>query len=227
MNSESLSAATREELREVIARGLAAEYISESSQDSIETGNHYQSVHLDGEVSKGFRSPRLDIMDAIDFRGKTVLDLGSNLGEMSRAARDRGAVMVDGFEYDQYFVDLANTVNAYNRTTRVSFFQRDITDPRIYREPYDIVLAFAVFVYMRPVIDAIAPIVRRGMVLETHRIDDNLESFYMSAIRPHFPAFTKLRDTEWGLPHEGGSVRRAVFAFARDEESLSSMVPGR
>lgn len=220
-----LAATTREELKDVILRGLSREYISESCQDKIETGNHYQSVRLGDEMTRGFRSPRFDILDELSFSGRSVLDLGSNLGETSRAARSRGAVLVDGFEYDRYFVEMANLINAYNGTTRVSFHQRDITDPAVYGAGYDIVMALAVFIYVRPVMEVLAGVTREAFILETHRIDDNLESFYMSAIRPFFPAYTKLRDTEWGLPHEDEPVRRAFFVFARDEETLSCIVP--
>ena len=219
-----LAATTRGELREVIMRGLERDYISESCQDAIETGNHYQSVRLGDEQTQGFRSLRIDILDEIAFAGHSVLDLGSNLGELSRAARDRGAVLVDGLEYDSYFVEMANLINAYNGTTRVSFYQRDITDRSVYGEKYDIVLALAVFVYIRPLMEVIAEVAREALILETHRIDDNLESYYMSAVCPYFPAYTKLRETEWGRPHEGESVRRAFFAFARDQETLDRIV---
>jgi SAM-dependent methyltransferase len=164
------------------------------------------------------------VLDEIEFSGRTVLDLGSNLGETSRAARERGATMVDGFEYDRYFVDLANMINAYNGTTRVSFFPRDITDPAVYRERYDVVIALAVFVYVRPLMPVLADVAREGFILETHRLDDNLESFYLSAILPHFPAYTKLRETEWGVPHEDQPVRRGIFAFARDQHTLDGLL---
>jgi SAM-dependent methyltransferase len=210
----------------LIHRGLADEYISRSCQDAIETGNHYQSVRLGQEVTEGFRTTRFDILDQIDFRDRSVLDLGSNLGEISRAARERGAALVDGYEYDQYFVDMANLINAYNGTTRVSFFQRDITDRASYSQSYDIVMALAVFIYVQPVLAELATITRLGLILETHRLDDNLESLYLPAIREHFPAYRMLRETEWGVPHEDGPVRRAFLAFARDEASLRQLVRG-
>jgi SAM-dependent methyltransferase len=219
-----LAHATRQELRDVILRGLDRDYISESCQDAIETGNHYQSVTLGDEQTQGFRTPRYDIFDEIDFEGRSVLDLGSNLGEMSRAARKRGAALVDGFEYDSYFVEMANLINAYNGTTRVSFFQRDITRREIYVDQYDIVMAWAVFIYIGPLMDAVASIARQGFVMETHRIDNDLDSTYLSAILPHFPSYTKLRDTDWGVPHEGEPWRRSVFAFARDDETLHGIV---
>jgi len=102
----------RDDVAALLRQGLGKQYISESCQDAIETGNHYQSVELGGTVSEGFRSSRSDLLDRIEFGGKKVLDLGSNLGEMSRGARERGATLVDGFEYDPFFVEMANLLNA-------------------------------------------------------------------------------------------------------------------
>ena len=70
-----------------------------------------------------------------------MLDLGSNLGELGRAARERGARVVDGFELDPVFCKLAQLINVSRDVTRVSFYRRDIGDRSAYTEPYDIVLA--------------------------------------------------------------------------------------
>src|SRR5437016_1977446 len=133
-------------LREAIVEALRDRYTAVSSKDSVETGNHYQSVTLGEERTHGFRSGRERFLDRINFDGKRVLDLGSNLGEISRAARDRGASLVDGYEYDPFFGEIARAVNAYNGTTRLSFYTADITDPMMYREHYDVVIAFSVFI---------------------------------------------------------------------------------
>src|ERR1700693_4434242 len=89
-------------LKQVIADAIRLRYTSQSSKESIETGNHYQSLILGDERTEGFRSGREKILDQIDFRGKRVLDLGANLGEISRAARARGATIVDGYEFDPF-----------------------------------------------------------------------------------------------------------------------------
>ena len=213
----------RGEMAELLRQALSKDYISESCQDAIETGNHYQSVELDGTVSEGFRSSRSDLLDRIGFEGRKVLDLGSNLGEISRGARQRGADLVDGFEYDPYFVEMANLLNAYHGTTRVSFYERDITDAAIYTESYDIVMALSVFIYARPMMDTLASITGDAFVLETHRIDDNLQSFYLDAVQPHFPVYETLGETEWGNPHDD-DVIRSVMVFARDRSTLDAVL---
>jgi len=211
----------QDRLRQVIADGLTASYTARSCKDDIETGNHYQSVQLGSEQTKGFRSGREPFLQQVDFTGRSVLDLGSNLGEISRAARARGARLVDGFEYDPFFLDLANTINAHNRETRVSFFLRDITDPTIYREPYDIVLAFSVFSYVHSVVREIAAITNAALVIETHRLTNNLETDYLATLLPHFPHYAMLGESDWGLNFDPGE-KRAVIVFAKDPAALAA-----
>lgn len=208
-------------LRELILDALEDPYVSESSSDRIETGNHYQSVRLGSETTAGFRSARSEILDEISFHGKEVLDLGSNLGELSRAARMRGARLVDGYESDPFFVDLAYAINAYNRTSRVSFFERDITNPMSYTGEYDIVLAFSVAHYVYSVLGILARITRELLVVETHRLDNNLETRYIAPLRPYFPFHQVLGTSEWSLSG-AESEHRAVVAFATDERALAS-----
>ena len=99
------------------------------------------------------REDRGRFLDALDLRGRTVLDLGSNLGEISREARARGAALVDGFEIDPYFNEIAQLVNVLTGTTGVSFYERDMADPATYGEPYDVVLAFSAFRFIADRLD--------------------------------------------------------------------------
>jgi SAM-dependent methyltransferase len=209
------------ELRRLIMEGLAAQYISESCAGGVETGNHYQSVWLGDEVTTGFRTQRYDLLDRISFDGKTVLDLGSNLGELSRAARAREAALVDGFEYDPFFIELAGLINAYNTVTRVSFYERDITNPVVYRDRYDIVLAFSVFHYVGGVMETIAQMTNELLVVETHRLDGNLETHYIDPVLKFFPAYSILGFPEW-RSDDPSAGERAVIAFAKSESALSS-----
>ncbi len=168
-------------LKRLILEALGVGY-SSAGKDNIATGNHYQSLTLGDERTAGFRTDRNPFLDQIDFRGKRVLDLGSNLGEISRAARARGAALVDGYEYDPFFVEMAQVLDAYNGTTGVSFFQRDITDPEIYVDHYDLVLAFSVFTYIHPVLERLAGITDEALVVETHKLDGNLDKGYLGPV---------------------------------------------
>ena len=206
-------------LKRLILEALGVGY-SSAGKDNIATGNHYQSLTLGDERTAGFRTDRNPFLDQIDFRGKRVLDLGSNLGEISRAARARGAALVDGYEYDPFFVEMAQVLDAYNGTTGVSFFQRDITDPEIYVDHYDLVLAFSVFTYIHPVLERLAGITDEALVVETHKLDGNLDKGYLGPVRRFLPIYKVLGESDWGraLP---ANERRAVVVFARDEACLA------
>lgn len=208
------------ELRELIARYLELYYVSESSKDGINTENRYQSVRLGDLEVPGVRSVRDGFLDQVDFAGKQVLDLGSNLGELSRGARARGASLVDGFEYDPFFVELATAIDTYAKVTRVSYYERDITDPAAYSDHYDVVLAFSVFVYIEPVLERLAQITDELLLLETHRLEDNLEDYYVRVVGKHFPHYAILGESDWDVRLGGEGDRRAVVAFAKDEPTL-------
>jgi methyltransferase family protein len=211
-----------ERLRALIESGLALPYTSHSGFDGTATGNHYQSVALGGEATSGFRGDRAAVLDCVDFRGRKVLDLGSNLGEMSRSARARGARLVDGVEYDPFFVELAQLVTAFNRQSRVSFRQGDITDPSIYRERYDVVLALSVFHYVSRVLDEIAAITD-VLILETHMLHGNFDSGYLLPVQERFPSMRVLGQTDWGQMGDG-SETRLVIAFAKERAQLGEIL---
>jgi 2-polyprenyl-3-methyl-5-hydroxy-6-metoxy-1,4-benzoquinol methylase len=208
-------------LKEIVLEALSLPYVSTSCKDSVVTGNHYQSVALGDVETAGFRSSRDEYLDQIAFRGKKVLDLGSNLGELSRAARARGAAIVDGIEYDPFFVEIANALNALNGTSRVSFYKGDITDRATYSELYDVVLAFSVSHYVYPVIDVLASVTRELLVVETHRLEDNLEEHYILPAARFLPAHRILGYSDWSAS-ESAEHRRAVIAFARTEDQLDA-----
>ena len=64
---------------------------------------------------------RIASLDAIELRGLEVLDLDAGAGHLARAARARGAALVDGLQPDEELRLVARLLNAYHGTTRVSF----------------------------------------------------------------------------------------------------------
>ncbi|MBI2071256.1 MAG: phosphotransferase [Elusimicrobia bacterium] len=211
----------RGKIRDVIQAAIDTPHSSLTYLENNRTSNRYQSVQLDEDWIKGYRTSRADILDKIPFKGKKVLDLGSNLGELSRGARRRGALFVDGFEYDPFFIETANLINAYLGATRVSFYKRDITDPGVYAEKYDLVLAFAVFDYIKKILPEISRITSEMLVLETHVLKNDLDKSYLDRLSPHF----KYRQLIGYVPEnaDGGSGKRAVLAFANNRKRLSEL----
>jgi 2-polyprenyl-3-methyl-5-hydroxy-6-metoxy-1,4-benzoquinol methylase len=207
-------------LTSLILEAIEADYTA--SPHGVETGNRYQSVTLGRTTIGGFRGDRAEILDRIDFAGKTVLDLGSNLGELSRAARERGARLVDGFELDPFFIKLANLLNASQDTTRVSFHRKDIRDPATYDDRYDLVLAFSVWGQgVARVLPHIADITE-VLVLETHKLEDNLDH-YLTAVSPHFERHLVLGTSDWGAVD--ARERRAIVLFTKkDRDPRSALI---
>ena len=212
-------------LQNVILRALRLTYTSEAGM----RGHRYQTVDLGDLRVPGQRSDRSEALDQIVFAGKKVLDLGCNFGEISRGARSRGASLVDGFEIDPFFLEIARAIGAYRDETRVSFFQRDIGDPASYGEHYDIVLAFSVWAFLSRSLDRIAEITDQFLIVETHELDQHLPrkgdypgapsspsslSEYLSQASRWFPCHRVLGRTD--------RQRRAVIAFARDESALAA-----
>jgi SAM-dependent methyltransferase len=212
------------EIRALIQRALALDYVSTSCRDNVKTANRYQSIDLGDERTAGFRSPRRQFFDQIDFGDKSVLDLGSNLGELTREARVRGAWLADGFEYDTFFVDLARLITAYLAQSRVSFFHRDITQPSVYTDSYDVVLAFAVYHYIHGVLEPLAAITEQALVVETHRLENNFESSYVRPLRRHFPHYRILGESDWGAPLNP-RAGRVVAVFAKNASDLRAVMP--
>ena len=213
------------QLKNVIVKALRVNYDSQIGK----RGNRYQTVILGDVEVHGQRTDRSEILDQISFEGKKVLDLGCNFGQISRAARSRGAYLVDGYEIDPFFLEIAHAVSAYEEDTRVSFYQRDIANPLSYVEHYDIVLALSVWAFLSPSLDKVAEITEQLLIVETHELGQNPPradhcpgaplspsslSEYLSQASRWFPYYRVLGRTD--------GQRRAVIAFAKDETSLAA-----
>lgn len=210
----------RSELRELIIKATKVPYVARSSFQSIPTGNNYQTLDLGDTQRLGGRPSRERFLFQIDFRGKTVLDIGANTGENSRIARRLGATLVDGFEYDPFFVEIGRAINAVLGMTRVSLFQGDCTRPELFAGmKYDIVLALAVWVYIQDTMRQVAE-VADTMVFETHTLDHGM-GFYYSSILPHFPYGISLGLTEKPKdPHKS----RMLLVFGKDRNKLEQLI---
>ena len=63
--------------------------------------------------------PAVPALEEIDLEGRTVLDLSGDPGHVARAARARGAALVDSVHLDDDLAALARLLDLYHRTTRV------------------------------------------------------------------------------------------------------------
>jgi SAM-dependent methyltransferase len=211
-----ISAELARELKGLIGNALRRQYISTSSHMDYKTGNAYQAVDLGEGVIGGYRRDRSRLFDAFDFSDRTVLDCGCNIGELSRQARRRGAALVDGIEYDSYFVRIAQLINAYRGTTRVSYSQGDLTKSGTIKDHYDVSMVFSVFPYILPTLDELAAATREMLILETHDVSANLRPLYIRTVSQYFPYHSFVAFSDFGH----GQGKRAVIAFTKQEKAL-------
>ena len=196
---------------DLIIKATKHKYVATSIHRGIKTGNNYQSVDLGDILRMGTRPLRVRLLDRIRFQDASVLDLGCNTGEISRYIRRLGARLVDGYEYDPFFVETGRAINAALGATRVSVFQGDITNPKLYKKlRYDIVVALSVYPYIVNQLPEIAE-VTNILVLETHTLDHGLD-FYFRNLLPHFPVARHLGYSEEN--NEDPRKSRAFLVFA-------------
>jgi len=151
-----------EELRALIVKALAVKTRSYSSFGGKETGNAYQAVRLRDEVLAGFRVSDEEVWAGLGVEGRTVIDLGCNLGERTRLAVRAGASFAEGIEYEDLFVRIGGLINVYNRMHNILLRQGDVTKPGCLEESYDIVACFSAFVYVRENLEEIPWIPERS-----------------------------------------------------------------
>jgi hypothetical protein len=217
----------KETLRTIITDSLTTQYISYSCKEAISTGNHYQTIKLNGCQLDGFRANRDSLLDAINFTGMTVLDIGSNLGEITREAYRRGSAKAHGLEYDAYYLLVAKLINLYDGIpgTMVSFERIDVTKEYLFEKPYDITLAFSTFTYIGHRLADVARSTRRFLFVETHAIrNDQTLGTYVSTITPHFPLVLIIGESDWGKTGEFADGHRAVLVCFHRREEFSEFV---
>ncbi len=202
-------------LEKVIVDAVSVPYVARSVRDGIRTGNSYQTIALKESTTAG-RQTRMNMLSKINFGNKTVLDLGANTGEMSRSVRRLGASLVDGYEYDPYFVQIGRAVNAAVGVTRVSLFQGDCTNPGLYSNMrYDHILALNVWVYICDIIEHL-PNISPVLIFETHTLDHGM-NFYYERVVPFYPYCACLGLTDLGDdPHKS----RAFIIFTTSPELI-------
>jgi SAM-dependent methyltransferase len=110
---------------------------------------------------------RLAALDAIALGGRRVLDLGTGLGDLARAARRGGAELVDAVDADAETLELARLLAVLQGVDRVSWFEGDAGLGSTYADEYDVVLAFGpVLEAMRPILPRVAQNLRGVLLAE-------------------------------------------------------------
>jgi SAM-dependent methyltransferase len=175
--------------------------------------------HLLADTETSLGEVEASLLDGIVLAGKTVLELGAGMGERARAARARGAALVDGFEPDPQRVALARLLSAYHHTSRVFFHQQDDVLQDSSQE-YDVVLALSGFALVRDRLDAIAS-VTRGVFLTELPASDPDRSTALASVRASFP-FHELLELSADSSTPDQRASRLFLVGATDEPTIRS-----
>jgi len=204
----------QQQIERVLEAALGQEVMSESPHQS--TGNAYQTVQLGDGARAGFRAARENLFAGFDVEGRAVCDLGANLGEIARDLRRAGASLVDAYEYDSFFTQLARYLTAHSGLSDVSHFQADVSQSGFMRRRYDVGVGLSAFSFMRTNLDYLCEQISDLMIIETHEVrDGSWHARYVRRIAeqlPHWCCFGS-------VTHGGGQSdkRRLWLAFSRTD----------
>ncbi len=139
----------------------------------------------DGRPYQSFSHPLFSLSDAqrdtarridawgVDLTGRSVLDLGSNIGAVSLACIQRGAASVTGIEGDSDRVDVARRIAAVcGLHHRVSFRRKSIEAYLPVATQHDVVLVLAVDAWVdapETLYRAVARVARSTIIIESNR----------------------------------------------------------
>jgi hypothetical protein len=137
-------------------------------------GNKYSyqgNILVDGKRNMEKRVSEMRLL-SYDFEGKTVLDVGCNLGVMSLWARENGASRVLGVECFHNFKLLADIYKFYTKTENVEFIEEEIVPEKIDKfGKFDIVFYFAVSASLG-IPDKLKDITKELLIYEGHDKED-------------------------------------------------------
>jgi hypothetical protein len=124
----------------------------------------YQSIFYKGrELVPGHRRDiceRMQKISSADLLGKTVLDLGCNLGASSYLAAERGAKRVVAVEYSPNIASAAVRLNAYF-CRPCHFVQHDLSEDLDLHEQFDTVFCLSLSEHLRSP-EAITALIKRA-----------------------------------------------------------------
>jgi SAM-dependent methyltransferase len=143
-----------------------------------ERSQNYQGYYIDGGYVRGTRDPlhRFNVMNLKDLKGKSLLDLGCQMGSMAIEAYRRGAKRVTGIEYQPEYIECARDLTRYNGFY-INFQEMDLTNIEAtsnyinsyYPEGVDIVFALSLYKHIKGALfDLLKKIKFKECYIESH-----------------------------------------------------------
>lgn len=121
---ESIKEFSKEELKLINLLNYTKKSASTYSGELYDIG--YHTLELENKVLKGQRNPNARFNNVpYDFKGKTVLDIGSNQGGMLNACAKEIAFGV-GIDYDARMVNVANRIKEHSNAKNLQFYVFDL-----------------------------------------------------------------------------------------------------
>lgn len=168
----------------------------------------YQHIEIDGQViiegeHKERTEERKSWIRAASPKGKTVLDLGCNLGSFALEAARLGARLATGIDVQPNVIEAANRLHDFFKLENCEFKAVDLMKPEARNEvaSYDLVLAFAVYDHLvdrhkqvtppereqnyLDITEWLARITRRDLIVEFHNKQMPWAKFYEDLLVEH------------------------------------------
>lgn len=166
---------------------LRNKYIVDTFKRIFQFGGSYTSIYINGKlVAEGGRDPftRLNLLP-LDFKNKTVIDLGCNCGGMLFALSDKIKKGI-GYEINEEAVNNANTIKENFNIKNLDFFVKDLEKLETI-EPIDIDIMFMLSIsrWVRTWKEVIKKLDPKTLVFEAHGKPHEVED-QVNFINQHF-----------------------------------------
>jgi hypothetical protein len=117
-----------------------------------ERDDNYQTYFINGKYENGSRNTiyRFDKMGiGLNLSGKSIVDLGCNLGSIAMECWNRGARIINAYDCEKDYIDCARDLTRYNKFG-ISFISQDLIKQDLkFDRKINIVFALSIYKHMK------------------------------------------------------------------------------
>jgi 2-polyprenyl-3-methyl-5-hydroxy-6-metoxy-1,4-benzoquinol methylase len=165
-------------------------------------------VSADYTAWRGGNSDRFSIMELIDWRGKNVLDLGCNAGDICRKVKSLGANRIYGIDYDAACISKAAQAG-------ICYICHDMSQGFSIDDDIDIVIMFSIVNWVRSdaFYNSVRKLAEKGSVVLFEAHHEDLRKPLYDKIKEVFDDISLLGHVNWS---KGSKERkRAVYLMRK------------